>query len=40
MGRKVVNIAMFTLTGLCVLMSVGILFFILGYLLWQGGSES
>jgi phosphate transport system permease protein len=37
MRRKIVNIAMFALTGFCVLMSVGILFFILGYLLWEGG---
>jgi len=36
MRRKIVNIAMFSLTGFCVLMSVGILFFILGYLFWQG----
>ena len=36
MRRKLVNIAMFSLTGFCVLMSVGILFFILGYLLWEG----
>jgi len=36
MRRKIVNIAMFSLTGFCVLMSVGILFFILGYLLWEG----
>ncbi len=36
MRRKIVNIAMFSLTALCVLISVGILFFILGYLLWEG----
>lgn len=36
MRRKLVNIVMFSLTGLCVFMSVGILFFILGYLLWEG----
>lgn len=36
MRRKLVNIAMFGLTGFCVVMSVGILFFILGYLLWEG----
>ncbi|MGO9059268.1 MAG: phosphate ABC transporter permease PstA [Candidatus Binataceae bacterium] len=36
MRRKIVNIVMFSLTGFCVLMSVGILFFILGYLLWEG----
>lgn len=36
MRRKIINIVMFSLTGFCVLMSVGILFFILGYLLWEG----
>lgn len=39
MRRKLVNVVMFTLTGLCAFMSVGILFFILGYLLWQGGTS-
>jgi phosphate transport system permease protein len=28
---------MFTLTGVCTLVAVAVLFFILGYLLWQGG---
>src|SRR3989475_172127 len=28
---------MFALTGLCTLIAVSILFFILGYLLWEGG---
>jgi phosphate transport system permease protein len=28
---------MFTLTGVCTLIAVAILFFILGYLVWQGG---
>jgi phosphate transport system permease protein len=28
---------MFTITGLCTLVAVSVLFFILGYLLWQGG---
>ena len=37
--RKLINIAMFAVTGLCAFMSVGILFFILGYLLWNGGSS-
>src|SRR5262249_30213857 len=31
------NIVMFTITGLCTLVAVSVLFFILGYLLWQGG---
>lgn len=39
MRRKIINIAMFSLTGLCALMSVGILFFILGYLLWEGSTS-
>jgi phosphate transport system permease protein len=36
--RKGVNYFMFGLTGLCALVAVGVLFFILGYLLWNGGS--
>jgi len=36
-GRKITNIVMFTITGLCTLVAVSVLFFILGYLLWQGG---
>ena len=39
MRRKLTNFAMFALTGLCALASVGILFFILGYLLWHGGAN-
>jgi phosphate transport system permease protein len=35
--RKITNIVMFSLTGLCTLLAVAVLFFILGYLLWQGG---
>jgi phosphate transport system permease protein len=35
--RKTTNIVMFTITGLCTLVAVSVLFFILGYLLWQGG---
>lgn len=30
---------MFSLTGVCALVAVGILFFILGYLVWNGGSS-
>jgi len=37
--RKFVNYFMFSLTGLCALVTVGVLFFILGYLLWNGGSS-
>src|SRR4029453_7620700 len=33
------NIVMFTITGLCMLLAVSVLFFILGYLLWQGGQS-
>ena len=36
--RKFVNYFMFSLTGLCALVAVGFLFFILGYLVWNGGS--
>jgi phosphate transport system permease protein len=37
--RKFVNYFMFSLTGLCAFVAVGILFFILGYLVWNGGSS-
>ena len=37
--RKLVNYVMFSLTGVCALITVGVLFFILGYLLWHGGSS-
>ena len=37
--RKATNYAMLTLTGVCALVAVGILFFILGYLLWNGGTS-
>jgi phosphate transport system permease protein len=35
--RKSVNAVMLTLTGLCTLLTVSVLFFILGYLIWNGG---
>ncbi|MFB3825452.1 MAG: phosphate ABC transporter permease PstA [Bryobacteraceae bacterium] len=35
--RKRVNIALFALTALCTLATVSVLFFILGYLVWNGG---
>jgi phosphate transport system permease protein len=35
--RKLVNALMFSITGLCALLTVSVLFFILGYLLWYGG---
>ena len=37
--RKFVNYFMFSMTGLCALIAVGVLFFILGYLVWNGGSS-
>lgn len=37
-SRKVVNYVMLTLTGLCTLLVVSVLFTILGYLLWKGAS--
>jgi len=37
--RKFVNIVMLSLTGLCALFTVSVLFFILGYLLWYGGKS-
>ena len=35
--RKCVNGLMLGLTGLCALVTVSVLFFILGYLVWHGG---
>jgi len=37
--RKFVNYFMFSMTGLCALVAVGFLFFILAYLVWNGGSS-
>jgi phosphate transport system permease protein len=37
--RKLVNIFMLSLTGVCALLTVSVLFFILGYLLWYGGKS-
>ena len=37
--RKFVNVIMLGLTGLCTLLAVSVLFFILGYLLWHGGKS-
>ena len=37
--RKSLNVVMLSLTGLCALLTVSILFFILGYLLWNGGKD-
>jgi phosphate transport system permease protein len=35
--RKATNFVMFTITAICALVAVSVLFFILGYLVWQGG---
>jgi phosphate transport system permease protein len=35
--RKLINAAMLSLTGVCTVIVISILFFILGYLLWHGG---
>src|SRR5437667_3568909 len=35
--RKITNFVMIAMTGLCAAVAVSVLFFILGYLLWQGG---
>ncbi|MGE5570278.1 MAG: phosphate ABC transporter permease PstA [Rhodospirillales bacterium] len=35
--RKVTNAAMFGITGLCALLTISVLFFILGYLVYYGG---
>jgi len=37
--RKATNYVMLSLTAVCTLIAVGILFFILGYLLWHGGTS-
>jgi phosphate transport system permease protein len=37
--RKSLNIVMLSLTGVCALFTVSVLFFILGYLLWYGGKS-
>jgi phosphate transport system permease protein len=37
--RKFLNVTMLSLTGLCALITVSALFFILGYLLWNGGKD-
>ena len=37
--RKLVNVVMLTITGLCTLATVSVLFFVLGYLLYHGGKS-
>ncbi|MBZ5643148.1 MAG: phosphate ABC transporter permease PstA [Acidobacteriia bacterium] len=39
MWRKSLNAFMLSLTGLCALLTVSALFFILGYLVWNGGKD-
>ncbi|MFZ0640958.1 MAG: phosphate ABC transporter permease PstA [Candidatus Acidiferrales bacterium] len=37
--RKTLNVVMLSLTGACTLLTVSVLFFILGYLVWHGGKD-
>jgi phosphate transport system permease protein len=37
--RKIVNAVMLSLTGVCTIIAVSVLFFILGYLVWHGGTS-
>jgi phosphate transport system permease protein len=37
--RKTLNVMMLSLTGVCVLITVSVLFFILGYLVYNGGKD-
>ena len=37
--RKTVNVVMLGLTGVCTLIGVSVLFFILGYLIYHGGRD-
>jgi phosphate transport system permease protein len=39
MWRKTLNAVMLSLTGVCVLITVSVLFFILGYLVYNGGKD-
>jgi len=39
MWRRCVNAVMLSLTGVCAVFTVSVLFFILGYLVWHGGSS-
>ncbi|MBI3895150.1 MAG: phosphate ABC transporter permease PstA [Acidobacteria bacterium] len=36
--RKLINVVMLGLSGMCTLLAVSLLLFILGYLVWQGGT--
>jgi phosphate transport system permease protein len=37
LSRKIVNVVMLSLTGVCAIFTVSVLFFILGYLVYNGG---
>jgi phosphate transport system permease protein len=37
--RKIVNAVMLSISGICTVLVIGVLFFILGYLLWHGGKS-
>jgi phosphate transport system permease protein len=37
--RKILNVVMLTLTGVCAIFTVSVLFFILGYLVYNGGKS-
>ena len=37
--RKTINVVMLSLTGVCALIAVSALFFILGYLVYHGGKD-
>src|SRR6202049_3095534 len=37
--RKTVNVVMLSPTGACALVTLSVLFFILGYLVWHGGTS-
>jgi phosphate transport system permease protein len=37
--RKIINAVMLSLSGLCTMLVISVLFFILGYLLWHGASS-
>ena len=36
--KRIINVVMFGLTGMCTVITAGILFFILGYLVWNGAT--
>lgn len=36
--KRIINVTMFALTGACTVVTAGVLFFILGYLVWNGAT--